>query len=94
MSRKGGKIVPNNVLKHGLDPSVVVPGTETEEHQDVNNLEIMQDFSPGPLDVYRKKATFNWKEMRMFLDGEDILRFKVGVPQGSLSNSCLKIDSI
>ncbi|XP_045172714.2 peroxisomal acyl-coenzyme A oxidase 3-like [Mercenaria mercenaria] len=76
MSRRSVKIVGNNVSKHGLDPSVVVPGTETEEHQDVYSLEIMRDFPAGPLDVYRKKASFDWKEMRMFLDGEDILRFK------------------
>ncbi|KAL4223611.1 acyl-Coenzyme A oxidase [Mactra antiquata] len=76
MSSKKGRIVPQPVQKHGLDPSVVVPGTETEEHQDVNSLEIMRGFPPGPLDVYRNKASFNWREMRLFLDGEDILRFK------------------
>ncbi|KAK3587288.1 hypothetical protein CHS0354_034441 [Potamilus streckersoni] len=59
---------------HGLDPGVVVPGSEGEE--DVNNLNLMKDFLPGPLDEYRKRASFDWKKMRLFLDGEDILRFK------------------
>lgn len=76
MSRKNRSIHFKNASKHGLDPAVVVPGTESEEHQDVNSLEIMRGFPPGPLDAYRKKASFDWKEMRMFLDGEDILRFK------------------
>lgn len=39
-------------------------------------LEYMKDFKSGPLDAYRKCATFNWKMMRYFLDGEDVLHFK------------------
>lgn len=35
------------------------------------------DFPSGPLDIYRKKASFNWKEMLNFLEGEDIQAFKV-----------------
>lgn len=37
------------------------------------------DFPSGPLDVYRKKASFNWKEMIEFLEGKDILEFKRNV---------------
>lgn len=77
MDRSRFQVRKNNTASDGLHSSVVVPGTETEVHQDVNSLEIMKDFRPGPLDVYRKKATFDWKEMRMFFDGEEILRFKV-----------------
>lgn len=36
----------------------------------------LKDLPPGPLDAYRKISTFDWKMMRVFLDGEDILRFK------------------
>lgn len=39
--------------------------------------EILQDFHPGPLDKYRKKASFDWKRLKVLLEGEDILRFKV-----------------
>ncbi|XP_059210542.1 peroxisomal acyl-coenzyme A oxidase 3-like isoform X2 [Centropristis striata] len=34
------------------------------------------DFPSGPLDVYRKKASFNWKDMLYFLEGEEIVAFK------------------
>ncbi|MEQ2265926.1 hypothetical protein XENORESO_014836, partial [Xenotaenia resolanae] len=34
------------------------------------------DFPSGPLDVYRKKASFNWKAMLSFIDGEETLMFK------------------
>ena len=44
---------------------------------EILNLDYMKDCKPGPLDVYRKKALFNWKQMRYFLDGEDIIKFKV-----------------
>uniref|UniRef100_A0A803YE75 Acyl-coenzyme A oxidase n=1 Tax=Meleagris gallopavo TaxID=9103 RepID=A0A803YE75_MELGA len=37
---------------------------------------LLPDFPKGPLSKYRKKASFNWKEMAMFLDGEDIIRLK------------------
>ncbi|CAN9509757.1 unnamed protein product [Ophioblennius macclurei] len=37
---------------------------------------IVADLPSGPLDVYRKKATFNWKDMCVFIDGEEILQFK------------------
>ena len=33
-------------------------------------------FSPGPLDAYRKNATFDWYDMKRFIEGEDILEFK------------------
>lgn len=35
------------------------------------------DFPSGPLDIYRKKASFNWKEMLDYIEGEDIQAFKV-----------------
>uniref|UniRef100_A0A672YLP8 Acyl-coenzyme A oxidase n=1 Tax=Sphaeramia orbicularis TaxID=375764 RepID=A0A672YLP8_9TELE len=34
------------------------------------------DLPSGPLDLYRKKASFNWKEMLYFIDGKDILEYK------------------
>ncbi|XP_033628158.1 peroxisomal acyl-coenzyme A oxidase 3-like [Asterias rubens] len=30
----------------------------------------------GPLDVYRKKASFNWKHLKLLMEGEDAIRFK------------------
>lgn len=31
---------------------------------------------PGPLEDYRSKAKFNWKELRVFFEGEDALKTK------------------
>ena len=39
--------------------------------------QIVPDLPRGPLDVYRQRASFNWKEMVLFLEGEDNLEFKV-----------------
>lgn len=35
------------------------------------------DFPNGPLDIYRKKASFSWKDMIRFLEGDEIIAFKV-----------------
>lgn len=37
------------------------------------------DWPSGPLDTYRNKATFNWKQMKLLLEGEDVIRFKTRV---------------
>ncbi|KFP26942.1 Peroxisomal acyl-coenzyme A oxidase 3, partial [Colius striatus] len=37
---------------------------------------LLPDFPKGPLCKYRKKASFNWKELAVFLDGEDIIQLK------------------
>ena len=61
--------------------SVTDENSSATENQDVPSdlfsLEYMQDPKPGPLDAYRKTASFDWKAMRLFLDGEDIIRYKV-----------------
>uniref|UniRef100_A0A8C4NKZ7 Acyl-coenzyme A oxidase n=1 Tax=Dicentrarchus labrax TaxID=13489 RepID=A0A8C4NKZ7_DICLA len=36
----------------------------------------MADLPSGPLDIYRKKTSFNWKDMLLFIDGEEVLAFK------------------
>lgn len=38
---------------------------------------LLPDLPNGPLSGYRRKASFNWKDMVMFLDDEDIIAFKV-----------------
>ncbi|XP_058659147.1 peroxisomal acyl-coenzyme A oxidase 3 [Ammospiza caudacuta] len=37
---------------------------------------LLADFPQGPLSRYRKKASFNWKEMALFIDGEDVIQLK------------------
>ncbi|KAF7646834.1 hypothetical protein LDENG_00181690 [Lucifuga dentata] len=46
--------------------------SELEEEID----SIVDDLPSGPLDIYRKKASFNWKEMLFFIDGEEAIKFK------------------
>lgn len=57
-----------------LDSSVVAEGNMSG---DVLSLDILRDPPPGPLDEYRKRASFDWKKMKMFYYEEDILRFQV-----------------
>lgn len=39
--------------------------------------EILKDFPPGPLDSYRKTASFDWRRFKVILEGgEDLIRFK------------------
>lgn len=39
--------------------------------------DILKDFESGPLDIYRKNSTIDWKKMKVFIESEDILRYKV-----------------
>jgi len=43
----------------------------------VSRMEFLQDFPEGPLDRYRKQASFDWKSMALVMEPEHILRFKV-----------------
>lgn len=36
----------------------------------------MPDWPSGPLNLYRSKATFDWRKMKMLMEGEDIIKFK------------------
>uniref|UniRef100_A0A674HWT2 Acyl-coenzyme A oxidase n=1 Tax=Terrapene triunguis TaxID=2587831 RepID=A0A674HWT2_9SAUR len=37
---------------------------------------LLPDFPEGPLCEYRKRASFSWKEMAVFIDEEDLIQFK------------------
>lgn len=39
-------------------------------------MELLKDFPPGPLDRYRKVASFDWKKMTVFLKTEEIIRYE------------------
>lgn len=41
--------------------------------------EILNDFPPGPLDYYRKKSSFDWKQLKVFLLGEEEVKYTVSV---------------
>lgn len=38
--------------------------------------ELLTDFPPGPLDFYRKKASFEWKKLKLFMFEEEEIRYK------------------
>lgn len=39
--------------------------------------ELLPDFPPGPLDIYRNQASFDWKKLKLFLEDESITEFKM-----------------
>ncbi|KAK2714253.1 peroxisomal acyl-coenzyme A oxidase 3-like [Artemia franciscana] len=38
--------------------------------------QILKDFPSGPLDRYRSRASFSWKDMALLLDGEDCIKLR------------------
>ena len=51
---------------------------EAKSDQGENADHGIADLPSGPLELYRKRASFNWKDMVLFMEGEDIMAFKVG----------------
>ncbi|XP_050427560.1 peroxisomal acyl-coenzyme A oxidase 3-like isoform X2 [Adelges cooleyi] len=39
--------------------------------------DILKEFESGPLDLYRNKSTIDWKKMKVFIESEQILRYKM-----------------
>lgn len=51
-----------------------------QEDSDFCIDDLKKDFQPGPLDCYRKKASFDWFELKVFMEGgEDVVQFKQNV---------------
>nr|KAF6385824.1 acyl-CoA oxidase 3, pristanoyl [Myotis myotis] len=46
---------------------------------------LLPDLPRGPLHAYRARASFDWKELALFLEGEDMLRLKL---------DCLRTDTL
>lgn len=40
---------------------------------------LLPDWPEGPLSDYRRRATFDWRQMKVLLDGEDVVTFKAKV---------------
>lgn len=38
---------------------------------------LIRDLPKGPLDAYRKRATFDWKSFKLTLESADGIRFQV-----------------
>lgn len=43
----------------------------------LEDIEYIPDLPSGPLDEYRKKTSFNWKEMKIILENPSKLKLKV-----------------
>lgn len=39
--------------------------------------QLLPDFPSGPLDNYRKSASFDWKKMKIYLDSEELIKDSV-----------------
>ncbi|EFA09425.1 peroxisomal acyl-coenzyme A oxidase 3 [Tribolium castaneum] len=37
---------------------------------------LLKNFPPGPLDLYRRRASFDWKKLKVFLETEDIVKYQ------------------
>ena len=45
-----------------------------------NELRQIKDWPKGgPLDEYRKRASFDWKKMKLFLEDIDVINFRVRI---------------
>lgn len=44
---------------------------------DHDDTSFIPDLPSGPLDQYRKKATFDWKKLRLVFEEVNLLRVKV-----------------
>jgi len=54
--------------------------SESGSHHERLNEDMEKIFPAGPLDSYRKRASFDWFQMKVFIDGgEDVIRFKHNV---------------
>lgn len=41
------------------------------------NHDLLEDLPPGPLQEFRNKASFDWKNLKLLVEDEDVLQFKV-----------------
>lgn len=39
-------------------------------------MDLLRDLPKGPLEIYRKRATFNWKSLKVNLLGEDLVKYQ------------------
>jgi acyl-CoA oxidase len=46
---------------------------------DAELVRLLPDWPQGPLTEYRRRATFDWRKMKVLLDGEEVTKFKAQV---------------
>ena len=60
-----------------VQTAAVMPRQQPDRQRDSKLDELIADLPKGPLDLYRKKASFDWKAMKFLVEGEEALRYKV-----------------
>ncbi|VEN43503.1 unnamed protein product, partial [Callosobruchus maculatus] len=50
------------------------------------------DFKSGPLDFYRKRATFAWKKLKVFVETEDIVKYQFEVYRALRDHPSFNVD--
>lgn len=63
--------------------------------------DLISDFKSGPLDLYRKRASFDWKKLKVFLTTEEVLKYENDVykffqnhPEFKKTHSSLPFDEV
>lgn len=67
--------IHNNIVKNWFNTIVLKFGRKYWSTESMAWL--LKDFKPGPLDFYRKKASFDWKKLKIVLDSEEVLKYEV-----------------
>ncbi|XP_051822698.1 peroxisomal acyl-coenzyme A oxidase 3 [Antechinus flavipes] len=54
----------------------MAPDSKRNDYNQSSQNALLPDLPKGPLCMYRAKSSFNWKELLLLLDGEDMIIFK------------------
>lgn len=52
----------------------------------------LAEFASGPLDRYRKIASFDWKKMKIFIESEDFIEYQVCIQRFHLFLNFLNVN--
>nr|CAD7462242.1 unnamed protein product [Timema tahoe] len=69
------KLPPKTPRKDAINASTWFPSAKLPNM----STDLLPEFAPGALDVYRRQATFDWRKLRLFLEDERSLRFKMKI---------------
>uniref|UniRef100_A0A7N4PSK7 Acyl-coenzyme A oxidase n=1 Tax=Sarcophilus harrisii TaxID=9305 RepID=A0A7N4PSK7_SARHA len=54
----------------------MTPNSKRNDYNQSSQNALLPDLPKGPLCIYREKSSFSWKELLLFLEGEDMIIFK------------------
>lgn len=58
-----------------------------------SETELIEDLPRGPLDFYRKQASFDWKKLKLFFEDPELLKIKVS-PLRKIQDFRIKTDTL